>query len=268
MDRIDIHEDLCAELHKLYVAKNADYGNSFAKVREEIPNAILVRLSDKLNRLKSLMTKDDDDRKVRDESIDDTLMDIANYALLELVERRYEGDYYEDEEEDFETYLRKVPFSEKMRRIKEILADVSENEEDEEEDEDDERMSFADAIDSVRNAFHGLGLNIKRNGLLNDWNHVELFIKKDDETGVVTIDKFIIKDQEVVSHHKSDFGSEGISLKFNDLFEYKDKTKTRVIFDKVERDLSGRTVDIRTIVTSEYRPAYKDFHVNTRVYYD
>ena len=66
MDRIDIHEDLCAELHKLYVAKNTDYGDSFAKVREEIPNAILVRLSDKLNRLKSLMTKDDDDRKVHD----------------------------------------------------------------------------------------------------------------------------------------------------------------------------------------------------------
>ena len=103
MDRIDIHEDLCTELHKLYVAKNADYGDSFAKVREEIPNAILVRLSDKLNRLKSLMTKDDDDRKVRDESIDDTLMDIANYALLELAERRYEGDYYDDDEEEEES---------------------------------------------------------------------------------------------------------------------------------------------------------------------
>ena len=103
MDRIDIHEDLCAELHKLYVAKNADYGDSFAKVREEIPNAILVRLSDKLNRLKSLMTKDDDDRNVRDESIDDTLMDIANYALLELVERRNESDYYDDDEEEEES---------------------------------------------------------------------------------------------------------------------------------------------------------------------
>ena len=228
MDRIDIHEDLCAEIHKLYVSKNTDYGDSFAKVREEIPNAILVRLSDKLNRLKTLMGKDDEERKVLDESIDDTLMDIANYALLELVERRYEAD----------------------------------------DEEDDERMSFADAIDSIRNAFHGLGLNIKRNILLNDWNHVELFIKKDDETGSVTIDKFIMKDQGVVSHQKSDLNSEGIYLKFNDLFEYKDKTKTRVIFDKVERDLSGRTVDIRTVVTSEYRPAYKDFHVNTRVYYD
>ena len=106
MDKIDIHEDLCREMHKLYVAKNADYGDSFAKVRMDIPNAILVRLSDKLNRLKSLMTKSDDDRKVRDESIDDTLMDIANYALLELVERRNEGDYYDDnEDEEEEEYV-------------------------------------------------------------------------------------------------------------------------------------------------------------------
>lgn len=223
-DKLQIHKDLCDELHELYEKKNSDYGDSFRKVREKIPNAILVRLNDKLNRLESLMNKSEDEQKIKDESIDDTLMDIANYALLELVERRY--------------------------------------------DEDDERMSFADAIDSIRNTFHCFGLNIKRNILLNDRNHVELFIKKNDETGSVTIDKFIMKDQEVVSHHKSDIDSEGIYLKFNNLFEYKDKTKTRVIFDKVERDLSGRTVDIHTVVTSEYRPAYKDFHVNTRVYYD
>ena len=88
--RIPEHEKICRELHNLYQRKNADYGNSFAKVREEIPNAILVRLSDKLNRLKSLM-QDNKQQMVKNESIDDTLMDLANYAIMELVERRIDS---------------------------------------------------------------------------------------------------------------------------------------------------------------------------------
>lgn len=89
MNKIDIHESICRSLHDLYVRKNADYGDSFSKVRMDIPNAILVRLSDKLNRLKSLMNSKNE-RQVNDESIDDTLMDLANYCLLELTERRWD----------------------------------------------------------------------------------------------------------------------------------------------------------------------------------
>lgn len=94
--KIDIHEKLCTQMHELYVKKNADYGDSFAKVREEIPDAILVRLSDKLNRLKSLM-QNPDKQRVQNESIDDTLMDLANYCLLELVERQYKNDRTSDD---------------------------------------------------------------------------------------------------------------------------------------------------------------------------
>ena len=198
MDRIDIHEDLCAELHKLYVAKNTDYGDSFAKVREEIPNAILVRLSDKLNRLKSLMTKDDDDRKVRDESIDDTLMDIANYALLELVERRNESDYYEDEdEEDFETYLRKVPFSEKMRRIKEKIADISENEEDEEEEESTHRfLTISDAVKEIQKTVRKA---LRNSWINNDGLHDEIFTEFIPELNKLKVVHYVVKDGEVIS---------------------------------------------------------------------
>ncbi len=89
--REQAHYDLCAELHELYINENADYGDSFRKLRDEIPNAILVRLSDKLNRLKSLMGVKDKEQQVKDESIDDTLMDLANYALLELVERKMDN---------------------------------------------------------------------------------------------------------------------------------------------------------------------------------
>jgi len=51
--RVVLHQHICSRLTKTYRDKNSDYGNSFVKVREEFPNAILIRLSDKLNRLKT-----------------------------------------------------------------------------------------------------------------------------------------------------------------------------------------------------------------------
>lgn len=66
------------------VAKNADYGNSFEKSYEKhgLVSAV-IRLEDKLNRLESLVKNE---AKVS-ESIDDTLLDIAGYAILTLIAR-------------------------------------------------------------------------------------------------------------------------------------------------------------------------------------
>ncbi len=88
MNKIETHRNLCDILHTTYQNKNSDYGDSFAKVRNKYPHAILIRLYDKLNRLDTLMSGKA--RKVSDESIDDTLLDLANYCLLELVERHEE----------------------------------------------------------------------------------------------------------------------------------------------------------------------------------
>lgn len=85
MNKVDIHKNICITLNNTYKAKNADYGDSFASLREEFPDAILIRLTDKLNRLKTLVRGAD--QKVKDESIDDTLLDLANYCIMELVER-------------------------------------------------------------------------------------------------------------------------------------------------------------------------------------
>lgn len=82
----DVHADICQMLHETYKAKNADYGDSFALVRRKYPNAILIRLNDKLNRLETLLNGSH--QHVNDESIDDTLLDLANYCIMELVERR------------------------------------------------------------------------------------------------------------------------------------------------------------------------------------
>lgn len=92
--KTEIHEQLCKRLSEVYEAKNTDYGDSFAKVRSEYPDAICIRLSDKLNRVKAIMRNKRS--FVVDESLFDTLLDLANYALLECTEMIYEAEY-EDE---------------------------------------------------------------------------------------------------------------------------------------------------------------------------
>lgn len=86
MDKVLVHDGLCKALHNIYKAKNKDYGDSFSSLRKEFPEAILIRLGDKYNRLKSLMKSGK--AEVKDESVEDTLLDLANYCLMEIVERR------------------------------------------------------------------------------------------------------------------------------------------------------------------------------------
>ena len=79
------HKLICEKLNKLYEAKNADYGDSFGKSYKEYGLTMpCIRLEDKLNRLKSLNFSRS--IKVKDESIEDTLMDLANYAIMTLIE--------------------------------------------------------------------------------------------------------------------------------------------------------------------------------------
>ena len=74
----------------MYEAKNNDYGNSFSDMFNEFGlTSSIIRLSDKLNRLKSLNTKE---AMVKDESIIDTLMDLANYSIMTIVELENKGE--------------------------------------------------------------------------------------------------------------------------------------------------------------------------------
>jgi hypothetical protein len=86
VDKVKMHKEISLELNGLYERKNHDYGDSFGKSFLEYGMAMpCIRLEDKLNRLKSLTRAD---AEVMDETIDDTLMDLANYAIMTLVERR------------------------------------------------------------------------------------------------------------------------------------------------------------------------------------
>ncbi len=84
------HADICAELHTLYDRKNHDYGDAFhLSYIEEGMAMPRIRLGDKFNRFKTL-TKGEGCIAVKDESIRDTLLDLANYAIMTIME--LEGD--------------------------------------------------------------------------------------------------------------------------------------------------------------------------------
>lgn len=84
LTKVDKHKRICKELNDLYERKNADYGDSFGKSFKEYGLTMAcIRLEDKLNRIKALSKQE---AKVSDERIEDTLMDLANYAIMTLVE--------------------------------------------------------------------------------------------------------------------------------------------------------------------------------------
>ena len=71
-------------MYQIYEKKNADYGDSFSKTFEEFGlTASAIRINDKTERFKKLIKQD---AQVQDESIKDTLLDLANYAVLTLME--------------------------------------------------------------------------------------------------------------------------------------------------------------------------------------
>ena len=68
---------------ELFDRKNTDYGNSFEKSLDD--DGLLVskiRLTDKLNRFGQLIKNDS---LVKDESLRDTLIDLANYTVMTLM---------------------------------------------------------------------------------------------------------------------------------------------------------------------------------------
>lgn len=78
------HMEICKKLNDIYYRKNQDYGDSFQKQFEKYGLlSSLIRLDDKLSRMERLIDKD---ALVNDESIVDTCMDLANYAIMTAME--------------------------------------------------------------------------------------------------------------------------------------------------------------------------------------
>lgn len=79
------HSELLDEMHEIYRKKNADYGDSFGEVyREYGIISALTQIAHKHKRLVQLGLSDQ--LHVKDEAITDTLMDLANYAIMTIIE--------------------------------------------------------------------------------------------------------------------------------------------------------------------------------------
>lgn len=84
-DREQAHKFICENMHELYLKKNKDYGGSVTETYKKYGlTSFLVRMEDKLNRIYNI--NKNGECKVKDESVRDTLIDLANYAILAVIE--------------------------------------------------------------------------------------------------------------------------------------------------------------------------------------
>ena len=88
-------EDIQSEMFNLFLRKQADYGPTNVGMGSEVVDTddkakrsligLSVRLNDKVQRLLNLTMNN---KEPNNESLDDTLIDIANYAEMALIVRR------------------------------------------------------------------------------------------------------------------------------------------------------------------------------------
>ena len=82
--KVERHKQICAQMNDVYKRKNSDYGDSFGETYKKLGViSAVTRITDKVNRLQSLCIKD---TQVEDESVGDTLLDLANYAVMTIIE--------------------------------------------------------------------------------------------------------------------------------------------------------------------------------------
>jgi hypothetical protein len=90
---MEFHEKMCARMVDITKRKNADYSgagddpfNNFRHIGNlvQMPNVceigFLTRMSDKFSRIGSFISNGQ--LQVKDESVTDTLLDLANYCIL------------------------------------------------------------------------------------------------------------------------------------------------------------------------------------------
>lgn len=82
---VKYHREICNKLNTIYEQKNKAYGNSFSDTFNDLGIiSAVTRISDKFNRLKTLAKNEYIQQG--DESISDTLLDMANYCIMTYME--------------------------------------------------------------------------------------------------------------------------------------------------------------------------------------
>ena len=84
-NHLERFDEIAKEMCELHRAKDADYGNSFGETFRKLGIiSAVTRISDKYNRLVNLSTNRGEANV--DESLEDTLKDMAAYAIMTIVE--------------------------------------------------------------------------------------------------------------------------------------------------------------------------------------
>lgn len=92
MTKLEQHEYLCDRLRCTYIAKTNEYGDIFGRCVQELgPIAGIVRLEDEMSRIKTLV-KGEEDGAVRDKTMQESLLTLANYAIMLYMELENESD--------------------------------------------------------------------------------------------------------------------------------------------------------------------------------
>ena len=89
---LEFHKNCCTEMHTITAQKNADYSadsenDAFGNFRmvqylgaATVEQGFITRMTDKLARIASFCKKGE--LQVKNESVTDTLLDLANYCIL------------------------------------------------------------------------------------------------------------------------------------------------------------------------------------------
>lgn len=78
-------DNIYDELQKLYEKKNKDYGDSFSKLYDELGiMSCITQIAHKYHRIINVVDRED----VNNESLEDNLLDLANYCAMTVKELR------------------------------------------------------------------------------------------------------------------------------------------------------------------------------------
>lgn len=86
-EEVKMFSDLTKEMANTFAKKRADYGQTTTETYDKFgPVSMLTRMHDKMGRLDNLLGKGADN--LVGEKVEDTLLDLANYALITILELR------------------------------------------------------------------------------------------------------------------------------------------------------------------------------------
>lgn len=83
--KVERFKQLTGEMAALYARKNKDYGDSFTEMFKEWGSMYpMSRMQEKLRRATQILRSGE--AQVTEEKVTDTLLDLANYALMTIME--------------------------------------------------------------------------------------------------------------------------------------------------------------------------------------